>query len=126
MSSQHLWVYGTLRPGCGNRYAHLLHRASRHLGLARVQGRLYRIKWYPGVRLGGKPEDWVLGDLFRILDPSVLPVLDQYEGSNEYQRVRTGAVLESGERIEAWVYEYIGGVSESRRIASGDWLRETG
>ena len=35
-------------------------------------------------------------------------------------------MLESGERIETWVYEYIGGASESRRIAPGDWLARKG
>jgi gamma-glutamylcyclotransferase (GGCT)/AIG2-like uncharacterized protein YtfP len=121
MSSEYLWVYGTLRRGCANPHAHLLRRAARYAGPARVQARLYRIRWYPGIRLGG--EDWVTGDLFQILDRSVLPELDRYEGSNEYQRVHGFAELGSGERIKCWVYEYLGGVSESRRIASGDWLR---
>lgn len=124
MSRDHLWVYGTLRYGCANPHAHLLRRGSRYRGAARVQGRLYRIKWYPGIRLGG--EEWVVGDLFQILDPSVLPALDLYEGSNEYRRVQAVAELASGQRVKCWVYEYVGGVSESRRIASGDWLAENG
>lgn len=122
MSSEHLWVYGTLRPSCVNPHAALLHRGARHVGRARVQGRLYRIDWYPGMRLGGEVEDWVVGDLFELLDPSVIPALDEYEGSNEYQRVRAEARLESGESVECWVYEFIGEVSEPARIGSGDWL----
>ncbi len=124
MSSEHLWVYGTLRHGCANRYANLLRSASRYLGPARVQSRLYRIDWYPGIRLGGNPGDWVAGDLFQISNPDVLEELDQYEGSNEYQRVQTEAVLGNGDRVRCWVYEYLGGVNESSRIASGDWLAE--
>ena len=124
MSSEHLWVYGSLRRGCSNRHARLLDRSARYRGPARVQARLYRVSWYPGVRLGGDSEDWVLGDLFRLLDPKTLPMLDEYEGSYEYQRVRTVALPDSGEPVKCWVYEYIGGVSEARRIVSGDWLKE--
>lgn len=124
MPSEYLWVYGTLRRGCVNPHAHLLRRAARYVGPARVQARLYRIKWYPGIRLGG--DQWVTGDLFQLLDQAVLAELDRYEGSNEYRRVRAIAELASGERVKCWVYEYLGGVSESRRIASGDWLVEEG
>ena len=122
MSSESLWVYGTLRHGCSNPHAQLLQDASRYLGTARVQARLYRVDWYPGIRLGG--EEWVVGDLFSIADPEALGELDQYEGSNEYRRVRAEAVLENGDRVRCWVYEFIGEVSEDRRIASGDWLKE--
>jgi gamma-glutamylcyclotransferase (GGCT)/AIG2-like uncharacterized protein YtfP len=124
MSSEHLWVYGTLRHGCSNPHADLLRRSALYLGSARVQARLYRIDWYPGIRLGGEPEEWVTGDLFQIADPIVLPELDQYEGSNEYRRVHAEAELPNGTRLRCWVYEYLGGVSESHRIASGDWLAE--
>jgi gamma-glutamylcyclotransferase (GGCT)/AIG2-like uncharacterized protein YtfP len=130
MSSEHLWVYGTLRHGCSNPHARLLREASRYLGPARVQAKLYRIDWYPGIRLGGSPEDWVIGDVFQILDPSTLAELDQYEGSDEYQRVLAEAELVSGDvsgdRVSCWVYEYLGVVSESCRIASGDWLAASG
>lgn len=122
MSSEHLWVYGTLRHGCDNLHARLLRDGARYVGPARVQARLYRIDWYPGVRLGGAPDDRVLGDLFELLDLAVLPALDRYEGPEEYRRVEAEAELESGNHIRCWVYEYILGVDESRRIASGDWL----
>jgi len=123
MSSDHLWVYGTLRRGCANPYADLLSRSARYLGLARVQARLYRVSWYPGIRLGGDPTDWVVGDLFRILRPDTLPMLDAYEGPNEYRRMHAIAVLEDGRQVRTWIYEYLGSVNESRRIASGDWLK---
>jgi gamma-glutamylcyclotransferase (GGCT)/AIG2-like uncharacterized protein YtfP len=92
------------------------------MGAARVAGRLYRVKWYPGIRLGEAASEWVVGDVFRVRDPMVLAALDQYEGPTEYQRVLTTAMLESGDTTRCWVYEYIGPVREERRIASGDWL----
>ena len=122
MSREHLWVYGTLRHPCRNPYADLLRRSSSYLGPARVQARLYRIDWYPGVLLGGAANDWVVGDLFEINQQDVMLELDRYEGSAEYRRVATEAVLENGERVRCWVYEYILAVKDDQRISSGDWL----
>jgi gamma-glutamylcyclotransferase (GGCT)/AIG2-like uncharacterized protein YtfP len=122
MSSWPLFVYGTLRRGNDNRHARLLHRWAVFLGAARVQGRLYRVKWYPGLILHKAEGQWVVGDLFRLRSPETLAELDQYEGSTEYQRVLTTAVVENGDETRCWVYEYIGPVKEERRIASGDWM----
>lgn len=80
------------------------------------------MKWYPGVRLRQEADEWVVGDVFQVRDPLTLVTLDEYEGSTEYRRVLTAAVLENGERVRCWVYEFIGRVTEERRIVSGDWL----
>ena len=124
MSSSLLFVYGTLRRGCANPHAELLERSGQFLCSGKVRGKLYRIEWYPGITLGGEANELVVGDLFRVDDPSAMEELDRYEGSYEYQRVRTAAALENGDRVECWVYEYIGPVKEAARIASGDWLGE--
>ena len=114
-------VYGTLRRGCTNRHARLLDRSARYLGTARVRGKLYKVRWYPGVRLRGGADDWVTGDLFRLRNPAMLAALDRYEGSHEYRRVEATAVRSGGRRVRCWVYEYLGRVK--RRIASGDWWK---
>jgi len=121
MSSKAIFVYGTLRRGCANRHARLLERSAQFLGKARVEGRLYRVDSYPGITLGGEADDWVVGDLFDLKDPDTLTALDEYEGS-EYRRVLTMAVLEGGTESQCWVYEFIGPVTEARRIVSGDWM----
>jgi gamma-glutamylcyclotransferase (GGCT)/AIG2-like uncharacterized protein YtfP len=100
----------------------LLEGSAQFLGAARVQARLYRVKWYPGLTLRADVGEWVVGDLFRVRNPATLAALDQYEGSTEYRRVPATAVLETGERVRCWVYEYIGRVTEERRIISGDWM----
>ena len=124
MSSRALFVYGTLRRRCANQHARLLDAGAKFLGSAKVQGRLYRVKWYPGIRLKAQENEWVVGEVFHLRDPATLAALDQYEGTDEYQRVLTMAVLENGVRVRCWVYEYIGRVTEERRIVSGDWLAE--
>jgi gamma-glutamylcyclotransferase (GGCT)/AIG2-like uncharacterized protein YtfP len=52
----------------------------------------------------------------------MLATLDRYEGANEYRRVAVTAVLADGKRVRCWVYEFVGGVMESRRVPSGDWF----
>jgi gamma-glutamylcyclotransferase (GGCT)/AIG2-like uncharacterized protein YtfP len=80
------------------------------------------VKWYPGIRLRGEADEWVVGDLFLVRDPPAWAELDRYEGSTEYRRVLTMAVLENGRQVRCWVYEYIGRVTEEQRIVSGDWM----
>src|SRR5580698_10669199 len=111
MSSRALFVYGTLRRGCANPHARLLDAAAKFLGSAKVQARLYRVRRYPGIRLKAQENEWVVGDLFHLRDPATFSALDQYEGTDEYHRVMTTAVLESGVRLRCWVYEYIGRVT---------------
>ncbi|MCI1754665.1 MAG: gamma-glutamylcyclotransferase [Sphingobium sp.] len=108
-----LFVYGTLRRGCGSVEAQRLHAQATWLGQGRVRGRLYRVDWYPALvacRSGG---DEVTGDIYRLNDPDAAFVwLDHYEecgpgfaAPQEYQRVI--AQVESGSRVaqeRAWVY----------------------
>lgn len=90
-----LFVYGTLRRGCGSVEAQRLHAQATWLGQGRVRGRLYRVDWYPALvacRSGG---DEVTGDIYRLNDPDAAFVwLDHYEecgpgfaAPQEYQRV---------------------------------------
>jgi gamma-glutamylcyclotransferase (GGCT)/AIG2-like uncharacterized protein YtfP len=125
LSSRHsrprLFVYGTLRRGFENRYAHLLDGSARYLGTARVRGRLYDLGQYPGIRLGGDATQWVTGDLFRLRNAdSTLATLDAYEGS-EFERVSATAELPGGERLPCWIYEYKWDVADDRRIVSGEY-----
>ncbi|MGD9810467.1 MAG: gamma-glutamylcyclotransferase [Sphingobium sp.] len=129
MSTDLLFVYGTLRRGCDTAHAHGLEEACDWAGPARVQGRLYRIAWYPGFvfdPLAG----WVTGDLLRMRDPAaVLAGLDLYEetgpGVAEPQEYRREIieVERQGSPVEAWVYLYNRPVEGASLIASGDWLR---
>lgn len=114
-------MYGTLRRGFENRYAQLLDRSAQYLGTARVQGRLYDLGQYPGILLQSGADEWVTGDLFQLRNSEeTLAVLDEYEGP-EFERVAAMAVLEGGDRLDCWVYEYKLEGGEDRRILSGDY-----
>ena len=87
-----------------------------------MPGRLYRIRWYPGMRPARELEDAVIGELYKLRQPSkTLKALDEYEGSNQYRRELHRATLEDGQVIRAWVYMYRQPRPEHCYVASGEW-----
>ena len=90
------------------------------LGRAHMPGRIYRIRWYPGMRPPRGPEDLVAGELYKLLQPSkTLKVLDEYE--ERYARELHQATLENGQAFRAWVYIYRTRLPEDRYVPSGEW-----
>ena len=61
-----LFVYGTLRRAFQNDFTQLLAEKASFLGNAQIQGRLYRFEHYPGVKLSGDADDWVVGEVYRL------------------------------------------------------------
>jgi len=121
----YLFVYGTLRPGCGHPMAAYLAGRGRLLGSATIRGRLYQLTWYPGLAPTACSEDSVRGDLYELADgEATLAELDRYEidASALFERHRAAVTDASGQRVTAWVYYYRGPIDESQRIPSGDFL----
>src|SRR6195952_1982905 len=84
MTSDLLFVYGTLMRGFDHPMAQLLSRSADFIGEARCQGRLYLIKHYPGLLLSDEPTDIVFGELFRLRQPvECLREFDMYEACGE-------------------------------------------
>ncbi|HLK19949.1 MAG TPA: gamma-glutamylcyclotransferase family protein [Bryobacteraceae bacterium] len=98
-----LFVYGTLRRGFENQYARLLHANALFLGAAKMQGRLLQFGEYTGAVISDRPDDWIAGELFELIDPKILDSLDAYEGL-DYERVLATASLEDGAERDTWVY----------------------
>lgn len=78
-----------------------------------MAGWLYDFGAYPGARPG---EGTILGEIFELDDPAILPALDKYEGP-EYQR----ALVSTTDAVECWIYWYLG-ADPGRLIPSGDWF----
>jgi len=117
-----LFVYGTLRSVFQNEFARLLAEEETLLGRGRIHGTLYDMGRYPGVVLSSAPQEWVVGEVYRLHDPDrTLAILDRYEGA-EFARVAAAILLEAGDQLPAWVYVYIRPVAGERRILSGDYL----
>jgi gamma-glutamylcyclotransferase (GGCT)/AIG2-like uncharacterized protein YtfP len=130
MTSDHLFVYGTLMRGFDHPMAQLLSRYADFIGEAHCRGRLYLVKHYPGLVLSDDADDIVFGELFRLRQAAeLLREFDIYEACGEgfaepteYVRRMLGVTLEGGETREAWTYVYNWPVERLPRIASGRFL----
>ncbi len=119
----HIFVYGTLRRGQHACRTFGLEQHGEFIGTKTLDdARLFNLGSFPGIHLG-EGLGTVTGDLFKIMDDSLLDHLDSYEG---YRASSPGSSLYLRKVVEvdgvpAWVYEYNSDVPASRDIASGDW-----
>jgi gamma-glutamylcyclotransferase (GGCT)/AIG2-like uncharacterized protein YtfP len=131
MTSNHLFVYGTLMRGFDHPMAQLLSRGADFLGEARCRGRLYLIKHYPGLVLSDDADDVVFGELFQLRRPAeLLRELDMYEACGEGFKEPTEYVRQvlpvtrGGGTSEAWSYIYNWPVTGLPRIVSGRFMED--
>ncbi len=126
--SNYLFVYGTLRRRSRHPMARHLVEAARHVGAAKIAGRLYDLGRFPGLKEPHTPEDWVQGDVYDLGDAAehTLREMDAYENAESppptsYHRQLTPAFLNDGQPMNTWVYWYRGEVAEASFIASGSY-----
>jgi gamma-glutamylcyclotransferase (GGCT)/AIG2-like uncharacterized protein YtfP len=130
MTSDRLFVYGTLMRDFDHPMAQLLSRRADFIGEARCQGRLYLVKHYPGLVLSNHAADVVFGELYRLRQADeLLHEFDMYEACGkgfaeptEYVRQVLPVSLHDGSAIDAWTYLYNWPVAQLPRIASGRFL----
>jgi gamma-glutamylcyclotransferase (GGCT)/AIG2-like uncharacterized protein YtfP len=128
----HLFVYGSLMSTAGHRMGARLRAEARLVGAASIQGRLYRVSWYPGAVASADPEQRVHGEVYALGDPSrTLAWLDAYEGivpgseeAGEYRRLERPARLATGVEVTAWVYLYWKDVAGFTLVPDGRWTIE--
>jgi gamma-glutamylcyclotransferase (GGCT)/AIG2-like uncharacterized protein YtfP len=132
MTSDLLFVYGTLMRGFDHPMAQLLSRSAEFLGPARCRGRLYLVKRYPGLVSSDDPTDVVFGELYRLRAPQpLLREFDMYEACGEgfvepteYIRQMLPVTSDDGTVSEAWTYLYNWPVAHLPRIVSGRFLEQ--
>ena len=130
MTSDRLFVYGTLMRGFDHPMARLLSSNADFLGSATCCGRLYFVKHYPGLVQSDAPSDIVHGELFRLrAADELLGEFDMYEACGEgfaepteYVRQMLTVTLDNGEARNAWTYVYNWPVDRLPHIASGKFL----
>ncbi len=130
MTSNLLFVYGTLMRGFDHPMAQLLSRSADFFGDARCRGRLYLVKHYPGLVLSDDPADVVFGELYRLRPPNeLLREFDMYEACGEgfaepteYIRRMLSVLSDGGAVNRAWTYLYNWPVARLPRIASGRFM----
>jgi gamma-glutamylcyclotransferase (GGCT)/AIG2-like uncharacterized protein YtfP len=137
MTSDRLFVYGTLMRDFDHPMAQLLSRSADFIGEARCQGRLYLVKHYPGLVLSDAADEVVFGELYRLKQPeALLREFDMYEACGEgfaepteYIRQMLPVTLVDGAAGEAptsegWTYIYNWPVAHLPRIASGRFMEK--
>jgi gamma-glutamylcyclotransferase (GGCT)/AIG2-like uncharacterized protein YtfP len=130
MTSDLLFVYGTLMRGFDHPMARLLAAHADFLGQAACRGRLVLVKHYPGLLLSDAPSEVVHGELFRLRAPDeLLRELDMYEACGEgfpepteYLRELIEVRGDDGSVGQAWTYVYNWPVTDLPVIASGKFL----
>jgi gamma-glutamylcyclotransferase (GGCT)/AIG2-like uncharacterized protein YtfP len=106
----HLFVYGLFRDSARPLLGNFV-----FVGRDSVSGQIFRVNdSYPGFVRGSDGQVW--GDVY-LVDESVLPALDEFEGG-EFERRRIVTALGH----ECWIYEFVDEVGGARRIRGGDWM----
>ena len=113
-----VFVYGTLRRGGSN---HFRMDGAPFLAAGTVRGRLYHIDWYPGLVLDPQAGE-ICGEVYQC-PPAMMQALDDFEGDS-YRRLQVEVTFQNPDQpsMRAWIWEWLGPVDESQRIASGDWF----
>ena len=120
---RHVFVYGTLRRGESNDINQLA-PAPVFVGEARINGQLYDLGKYPGVRLGDS--GWVRGEVYRIT-PELERRLDEIESilphaTGEYIRQEL-MVQCANASLSCLIYEIAEAqISGKPIISNGDWV----
>jgi gamma-glutamylcyclotransferase (GGCT)/AIG2-like uncharacterized protein YtfP len=130
----HLFVYGSLMSTARHPMGDRLRAEAQLIGAATMQGRLYRVSWYPGVAESADPEQRVHGELYALENPAhALAWLDAYEGvapgsrdPGEYERAERMVRLASGRESSAWVYLYRKDVTGLSLVTDGRWKAAAG
>jgi gamma-glutamylcyclotransferase (GGCT)/AIG2-like uncharacterized protein YtfP len=130
MSSDLLFVYGTLMRGYSHPLARLLSANADFLGEATCRGRLYKVKHYPGLLPSNEAADVAFGELYRLrAADELLREFDMYEACGEgfpeptqYVRQMLPVTRADGGVSDAWTYIYNWPVAALTRIESGRFL----
>ena len=127
-----VFAYGSLRKGFKSPAYEYISRYFDFVGEAKVKGELFDIGSYPAARPTDKNK-FIVGELYRIRNENEFPwaigQLDDYEGVNVafdemllYRR-EIAEVYIDNKITNAWMYWYIGDVTDKPAIESGDVLQ---
>ena len=108
---EYLFIYGIFRDVASKFLA-----KSYFCDPAYIIGEMYKVnEFYPGY-VSKSCDNKVFGEVY-LIDESILPELDEYEGE-EYTRKKIWTSL----GFEAWVYEYNFDITSFEKVESNDWL----
>lgn len=125
----YLFVYGTLMDEYAPPKIAETVKKLKYVGKGFVYGRLYDLSEYPGAILDDSTDKKVFGRVYRLPgEESILQNLDEYEEFFPHQsspslfvRKKTVVSLESGRKINCWIYEYNKDITSAQMIESGEY-----
>lgn len=125
-TTDHLFVYGTLRSDIPSSMSKFLRRRATLVGKATAGGRLVDLGGYPGFIQGSGT---VKGELYRINPDQAeetWQLLDAYEGvtgagSEDYRKLEIEVRVSGGGAFRALAYEYQKSASGKTEIPHGDY-----
>lgn len=131
MSTDLLFVYGTLRQGLNSPMQGLLDRHCEFFAPASFQGTLYDVAGYPGAVDSHKPANRVYGELYYVSNClQFWPRMDHYEHCSnafakphQYARKIRPVLVGDNEIIQAWIYLFNWKTGALRKITGGDYLQ---
>ena len=115
MTSDRLFVYGTLMRGFDHPMARLLSANADFLGEATCRGRLYLVRHYPGLVLSDDSADVVHGELFRLrARDELLREFDDHIPPQKAAQRKEWVALATEVQYTAW------DLAEQARAGNGD------
>jgi gamma-glutamylcyclotransferase (GGCT)/AIG2-like uncharacterized protein YtfP len=124
LADQYIAFYGTLMEEQHTSIRKHLEGKLVFRGKCLIPGRIYNMGRYPSLKLDGDRE-MVHGELYKIVGPAPLDLLDDYEAHDNYDPSLPGftrrLIQLKSPRQTAWVYEYDGPVKEEQLIPSENW-----
>jgi gamma-glutamylcyclotransferase (GGCT)/AIG2-like uncharacterized protein YtfP len=106
----YLFVYGTLKPSHPSPASRALKRMGAKISASQITGTMYRIGWYPAIKLHGRGRP-IKGDVIQLKSPKAIDFLDKYEGAhaygNDYCRQMVRVPVRNAKPVLASVYVYL-------------------
>lgn len=128
-STEHLFVYGTLRDEIDHPMSDLLQKYVLEVRIASFCGKLYDTGSFPAAVTSDDESDAVFGDLYTIKDPqSVFRHLDSYEEYSPqnprslFLRKKVSVDLPDKNQVSSWIYLYNRPTDNLQLIPDGDYL----
>lgn len=123
MNKHFIFIYGSLRRGAVGSMSTRFPQA-KFITEAKVNGRLYDLGPYPGLRLD-ESNSLVTGEVFEV-DDELLKELDEFEAGSNYVRKEVEISL-AGQQTNCWTYEPSPEFYRlDKLITSGDWIEYAG
>lgn len=115
-------LYGSLMSGGSTSIHSRLKENLKYVGKCLIPGELYDLGRIPALKPGHFK---VHGELYEIINPEILNILDKYEAIDNQDPLLPGfsrkKVTLLNPKQEAWVYYYDGEVNPNQLIKSGQW-----